>query len=302
MHKDGVATEIWIRRVLAAYDRAAIVLPKDKFAFLETKFAVGANPTIDAFLYGPATEEAWSSFLSYLKEEYGRTIRQEAQYIRGHFSRDGRKPTQMLAQMKDRVKRVTVDDILKEIIISSLPTNVQQMVTERVKDMTAEQAASVADQYFDQEGRPLHYSSPSIQHVDAPQVEPTHAGDRDDYDDGADINAIRGRRVNFRGGFRNNNNNRPQKSFNNNNFNGVNGASRGGSRPRGNFTPSFTDPSSNTSSTSASAFSGGSSKAPLICMQHQRYGDKSYNCQQGCSRWPEFQRRQSGNAKAGNRK
>ena len=70
--------DIWIKRTEAAYDRAGICLPRDKFAFLESKFAVGANPSIDAFLYGPANDDTWSSFLTYLREEYGRTVRQEA--------------------------------------------------------------------------------------------------------------------------------------------------------------------------------------------------------------------------------
>ena len=301
---DSKNIEIWIRRVQAAYDRAAVVLPKDKFAFLESKFAVGANPSIDAYLYGPANEESWQSFLSYLKEEYGRTVRQEAQYLRGQFSRDGRKPSQMLAHIKDKVKRVTIDDLLKEIVISSLPANVQQMMSERVKDLTADEAASVADRYFDQEGRPLHASSSHVHQIASPQVETTHTGEDDDeYIECAEVNAIRGRRGHFRGGYQNNNN-RSSRPFNNNrNGRGggqhrtppsassgyFNNGQRGGQQP----TPS------NSSSTPSSA---SSSKNPIICMQHQRYGDKSYSCQQGCSKWTEFQRRQAGNANAGNRK
>ena len=302
---DARNVEIWIKRVQAAYDRAAIVLPKDKFAFLETKFAVGANPSIDAFLYGSATEENWKAFLSYLKEEYGRTVRQEAQYLRGQFSRDGRKPSQMLAQMKDKVKRVTIDDLLKEILISSLPANVQQMMSERVRDLTADEAAAVAVRYFDQEGRPLHAVSPHIQQVDAPQVEPTHAGDDDDYNDGADVNAIRGRRGNFRGGFRSNNNNnhRSARPSNNSNYNGGGNYSKNGGKPRTSFTPAYSNANPNSSSThNAAASSGSASKAPIVCMSHQRYGDKSYTCQQGCSRWADFQKRQSGNGSAGNRR
>ena len=300
---DSRNVEIWIRRVQSAYDRAGIALPKDKFAFLESKFAVGANPAIDAFLYGPATEEAWSAFLSYLKEEYGRTIRQEAQYLRGQFSRDGRKPTQMLAQSKDKAKRVSIDDIMKEIVISSLPPSVQQMIQERVRDMTADETAAVADRYFDQDGRPLHSSTPSIQTVGAPQVESTHAGERDDDDDdgadGADINAIRGRRGNFKAGSRpfsnNNNNNRSSRPSNNNN----NNFQKGNGKPRAHFTPAFSNSTSNSSSTTSASAS--SFKAPILCMSHQRYGDKSFTCQQGCSHWPEFQRRQAGKANAGKR-
>ena len=304
---DPKNVEVWLKRIQSAFDRAGIVLPRDKFAFLESKFAVGSNPSIDAFLYGPATAEAWQSFVSYLQEEYGRTVRQEAQYLRGQFSRDGRKPSQMLAHMKEKTKRVTIDDIHKEIIISSLPANVQHMMSERVKDLTAEEAAAVADRYFDQDGRPLHASSPNIQLVDAPQVEATHAGDDDDYFKGAEVNAIRGRRGNFRGGFRNNGN-RSSGSFNNN-FNGRGG---GQHRTPPNASSSFHNnfqrggkhqaPPNFSSTSSAAASSGASSKSPIVCMQHQRYGDRTYSCQQGCSRWNDFRQRQAGNANAGNRK
>ena len=301
---DSKNIEVWIRRVSSAYDRAGIALPKDKFAFLESKFAVGANPAIDAFLYGPATEEAWTAFLQYLREEYGRTIQQEAQFLRGQFSRDGRKPTQMLAHLKDKTRRVSVDDILKEIIVSSLPQSVQQMILERVKDMTSEEAAAVADRYFDQDGRPLHSSSSSINQVDSPQAEATRAGD--DYDDdedfqGADVNAIRGRRGGGRGGYRGNNS-RSFKPHNNNNFNrregGHTGPPSGATRPfNGRGGQHRTPPSAS----SAHPASASSSKAPITCMSHQRYGDKSYTCQQGCSLWQDFQRRQSGKANAGKR-
>ena len=301
---DSRNVEVWIRRVASAYDRAGIVLPKDKFAFLENKFAVGANPAIDAFLYGPATEEAWSDFLSYLKEEYGRTIRQEAQFLRGQFSRDGKKPTQMLAQIKDKAKRVSIDDIMKEIVISSLPPSVQQMIQERVRDMTADETAAVADRYFDQDGRPLHSSTPTIQNVDAPQVEITHAGDRDDNngDDKYEINAIRGRRGNNRGrsrGFNNNNNNRSARPFNNNNNNNNGGSYNNNNKHRSNFTPAFSNPTSNSSSTPSASAS--SSRPPVTCMNHQRYGDKTYTCQQGCAMWKEFQQRQAGKGNAGKR-
>ena len=304
---DSRNVEIWLKRVQSAYDRAGISLPKDKFAFLESKFAVGSNPSIDAFLYGPATEEAWNAFVSYLKNEYGRTVRQEAQYIRGQFSRDGRKPSQMLAQMKEKVKRVTIDDILKEIILSSLPGNVQQMVTERVKDLTADQTAAVADNYFDQSGRPLHSHMPQVQHVDAPQQENVHNGD----DDSADINAIKGRRSNFhpphrnnnKSNINNNNNNRFTKPFQNNGFSGNNNKSnRSLHNPRSSFNGAQSSTPHNTSSTANASAAAAPLKSVVLCANHQRYGDKTYNCQPGCSRWPEMPKYQSGNANAGNRR
>ena len=308
---DARNVEIWLKRVQSAYDRAGISLPKDKFAYLESKFAVGSNPMIDAFLYGPATAEAWDTFIAYMKEEYGRTVRQEAQFLRGSHSRDNRKPTQMLAQLNEKTKRVTIDDIKKEIVISSLPPHVQQMITERVRDMTAEETAAVADKYFDQDGRSLHSHTPNIQHVDSPQAGPTRAGDYDD-DDGQgsyDINAIRGRRGGGRGGFRNYNSSRPSRGSynNNNNFNSREGGRTG--PPSGAF-KSFSNgrggqhrtPPSASSAHPASASSFNATKTVTLCSNHQRYGDKTITCQEGCSRWPEVAKRSQGNANAGNRK
>ena len=305
--------DIWLKRVQSAYDRAGISLPRDKFAFLESKFAVGANPSIDAFLYGPATEEAWSAFTDYLREEYGRTVRQEAQFMRAQHSRDGRKPSQMLAHMREKVKRVTVDDILKEIVISSLPANVQQMIAERVKDLSAEETAAAADKYFDQNGQPLHSHSPPIQHIDSSQVELTH---EDAYDDDGEINAIGGRRSNFRGNSRSggrsnysNNNNRSSKSQFNNasgppNRMGVKNRfmNQGVPNNASSQRPLHSGASSNASSTANASAAAAPLSQVTLCFKHQRFGDKAYDCQQGCSRWPEWQKKQQGNANAGNRK
>ena len=95
---DSKNVEVWLKRTQSAYDRAGITLPKDKFAFLESKFKVGDNPKIDEFLYGAATEEAWLDFTQYLCKEYGRTVQQEARFLREKHNRDGRRPSQMLAQ------------------------------------------------------------------------------------------------------------------------------------------------------------------------------------------------------------
>ena len=44
------------------------------------------------------------------------------------------------------MRKPSVDDIKKEIIIASLPPNVQQMIAERVRDMSAAETAATADQ------------------------------------------------------------------------------------------------------------------------------------------------------------
>ena len=287
---DSKNIEIWIKRTEAAYDRAGICLPKDKFAFLESKFAVGANPSIDAYLYGPANETTWNDFLSYLRNEYGRTVRQEAQFIRSQHSRDGRRPSQMLSQIKEKVKRVTVDDILKEIIVSSLPNDVQQMLAERITEATAEETATMADKYFDQSGKPLHSHAPTVQHIDAPLVEDVYD------DDETDVNAIGGRRNNFRPRGNNNNNNRYPKPSNNapriNNNNASGPPNRMGVKNRSSSNGAS---SSNASSTPGTA---ASSKATFLCLNHQRHGDNTMSCRPGCSRFKEMRQ---GNAQAGNR-
>ena len=303
---DRKNVEVWLKRVQSAYDRAGIVQPKDKFAFLENKFPVGSNPAVDAFLYGPATEDAWSDFVSYITNEYGRTVRQEAQFIRGQHSRDGRRPTQMLAHLKEKVKRVTIDDILKEIVISSLPADVQQMVVERVKDLSSEQTASIADNYFDQEGKPLLSRPSHIQHVDAPQLEE----EEQPYDETTEVNAVRGRRGGFRGNTRGNfsGGSRPTRPSYNNNNSGRGGhnnnSNRGLYNPRSSFNgrggQHRTPPSASSTSFSASA-AAGASKTSTLCWNHQRFGDQTYNCNPGCARWPEMPKRPQGNGNAGSR-
>merc|ERR1711951_45899 len=68
---DKAHVEIWVKRTENAFIRANITAINEKFAFLETKFPVGFDPKIDEFLYGEATDDAWVSFLAYLRKEFG---------------------------------------------------------------------------------------------------------------------------------------------------------------------------------------------------------------------------------------
>ena len=78
---------IWIRRVEAAYQRVGVVESKDKFAWLESMFQVGLNPTIDKYMYGTNTDADWTEFLQYLRDEYGPTARQKAQKLMSEVQR-----------------------------------------------------------------------------------------------------------------------------------------------------------------------------------------------------------------------
>ena len=293
---DAKNVDVWLKRVNAAYERAGISLAKDKFAFLETKFRVGANPKIDEYLYGPATDSSWSDFVSYIRHEYGRTVRQEAQFLRGQHSRDGRRPTQMLAHILDKVKRVTIDDIVKDIVISALPSDVQRMLAEKITDMTAAQTAAMADHYFDQDGRPLHSpSNAAVSHI--PPIPPQSAL-QEEVTDEAEINAVK-QKGNFRPRGGASSNPRSTRPFNN----ASGPPNRTGVKNRSSFFGASGGASSNTSSTSFNGASAAAAPNPAkksaLCRNHDKFGDNAYSCHPSCPRWPEMQRK--GNGQAGNR-
>ena len=100
---DPKIIEIWICRIEAAYTRAAITTAAEKFAFLESEFEVGFNPKINEFLYGTASDTKWMEFLDYLRKEYGRTRQQQAASVLDGISRDGRRPTQLLAHINEQL-------------------------------------------------------------------------------------------------------------------------------------------------------------------------------------------------------
>ena len=151
---DKANVDIWVRRLENAYIRANITTAREKFAFLESKFSVGVDPRIDEFLYGDATDELWRQFLDYLKEEFGPTKQQRAAIFVDGFKRDGRRPSQYAAALDEKTKNVTIDDVKKEMLIREMPSDVRQMLQERIDDLSFKEAAKVADSYFDHEGRP----------------------------------------------------------------------------------------------------------------------------------------------------
>ena len=261
---DAKNVEVWLKRTQSAYDRAGIVLPKDKFAFLESKFKVGANPKVDEFLYGEANEETWLAFTHYLCKEYGRTVQQEARFIRGKHSRDGRRPSQMVAQILDKTRKVSLEDVVKDIIIAALPDSVQQCITDKVQHLDMNQTANLADLYFDQDGKELHPSTSPVHAV----INDSTEDDDDHTDEEGDVNAIKER---FK---------------------------RSANPPK---TPSYSGSASkNATFNQPKRFPKTPSKPKSppksgFCRYHERFGDKARRCQQPCS----FKR--APKAEAGNR-
>ena len=145
----------WINRLNAAYQRAGVVQSKDKFAFLESTFEVAANPKINQFLYGTNTDEDWKKFLTFLKEEFGRTKREKAALLITEFPRQGLKPTQYIAQMEEDTEGVSLDDIKKEHLLKSLPPRIRELLGKEVENWTANEVATKADAYFDKHGNLL---------------------------------------------------------------------------------------------------------------------------------------------------
>ena len=131
---DPKNVDIWFKRVDNAYQRAGVTEPKDKFAFIETKFAVDADPRINKFLYGEGTADKWTAFEAYLRGRYGCTKAQQAAVILDSFQRDGKLPSEMFAAIKEKIGSIMVDDIVKEMVLRELPTDVRGTIHDKVKD------------------------------------------------------------------------------------------------------------------------------------------------------------------------
>ena len=284
---DKKNVEIWIKRVEAAYARVHCTSPALKFAHLETKFDVGADPVVDEFLFGEATEDSWRNFLEYLRTRHAPNTKERALTVISGTPREGRTPTQLAAVMKEKAGNVTIDDVLKEQLLKQLPTDVLKQLVDRVDKLSFEETAKLADAWFDRDGKPLiQTSATSINHVagapaaanassTASAAAPPSASsstpglDQDDAD--ADINAVR-----FRQG--------QKQHFNVNNRGGARGRGRGNSNRGGrnnNNTNSYGD------SASYSAPPAASKKK--VCDFHIKFGEEARRCEEWCLMWKEHQ-------------
>ena len=272
---------VWLKRLQAAYDRANVTLAKDKFAFLESTFDINFNPTINKFLYNSNnSDEDWTAFVTYMKTEYGPTIRQKARKLMGDLPRHGMKPTQYLTQLEEEVKDVKIDDIKKEHLLKSIPPRIREILGKAVETKTAEEVAKLADDYFDSQGRPLEKSATTINHVvDSPSTaassqQPSFTTAFEDND--TDVNFVR--KGNFKS-FRPRSRSRPR--FNNSN-----------SRQNAS-TPAATA----SASTSSSAAPRQQQQGNNLCRFHRMFGDSATRCISNCSMHASFiKKQQQGNA------
>ena len=281
---DKKNVEIWIRRVEAAYARVNCTSPALKFAHLDSKFEVNADPIVDGYLFGEATEDSWDAFLNYLRTRYAPTKKDRALAVINGIPREGRTPSQLAAVMKDKAGTVTVDDILKEQLLKQLPPDVLKHLVDRVEKLTFDETAKLADSWFDRDGKPLlQTSATSVNEVassappqrpsstasaaaSTPAAPPVAASGQTDEE--GDINAIR-----FRQG--------QKQQFNINNRGGR-GRGRGNSNNSGNR-----NQNSNTNSygNSASYSNASGSAKKKVCDFHIKFGEEARRCEEWCLMW-----------------
>ena len=285
---DKANIHLWIQRVESAYAREEVTDPKQKFAFLESIIGVNLGPTINNYMFGEATAESWTSFLAYLKETYGPTKEARCSTYLDGIKRNGLRPSDHLALIRDCAKAVSLDDLQKQLILRELPLDVKKILQDKVTDLDAAATAALADTHFAKDGQPLNRGSsinsvgqqqtpqtssrqawlptnqPSLFELGnsngAPPVSDIYSHSSDTRGANAysqpfaepfsDVNAVHNRSPNSRGG-------KSQKSSSNN-------RSRGRSNNR---SDSSTRPATN----------------PDHCFIHQRYGDQARGCKPPCS-------------------
>ena len=252
---DKANIDLWIKRVESAFTRANVVLAKNKFAHLEAKIGVDEDPRINEFLFNPLPSDAmWTSFTSYLRRRHGRSKQQRAAVVLDGVRRDGRSPSELFAVLKERVGDISVDDLLKEMVVRELPTEVQRSIWEKSQALDGIATAELADSYFDKDGRPIHKASSSINVVDHDPAQPLDSL----VDETSDVNFVGAR----------------PKRFNNNND----------SRPRRSQQPSSNSAfrSKTPSRRGSGVDTNSSSKPGDLCRYHAKFGKEAIRCLPGC--------------------
>ena len=282
---DKNAIEKWIRRVESAYIRSGITSPLEKFAFIESKFPVDEDPAVDEFLFGEPTTENWSAFCNYLRKRHGKTQRQKAAAILEPMHMDGRTPSQYFAKLKQSYDDITLDQIVKEICVRQLPSDLQQTICKDTENMSAKDMMSFADKFYNPDGSRLHKKPASVNVVqpNVNQQQQQHHTQAYSDDDGSqasggDVNAIRGR-GGFQGNRQGNYNNARSKSrgrpFGNGGYNNNN---NGGGRNNNNSNGGYRGNNSNNNNRQQQRHD------PSLCFYHNKFGDRAERCDIGCAK------------------
>ena len=206
--------------------------------------------------------------------------------------REGLRPSQHLAKIRDLIKDVKLDDLIKEMVLRDLPTNIRHSLAERA-DLSADDAAKAADHYFDKNGRPKHQTTNSGVNSITDNMTPTES-EAETNDEDNQVNAVG--RPRFRGNMSGGNRRPPthqQRSF-------APAASNRTSTPAFSNKPNY----SQNQPRNSAAGTNNSSNMRRICRFHLNYADAAVNCEPGCQYKPKQHQNPTptGNGPAGRRR
>ena len=319
---DKKNVEHWIQRVEYAYTRAEVSRAKEKFAFLESKFSGCEDAKINRMLQGD-TDAQWNAFLAHLRDTYGRTKKQKIHTIFNGVAREGRRPTQLASHILDLVDDISLDDVLKELLLKEIPPEIRQHAATSIKSLDFQKSAELLDEYFDKQGKVLNssHASGSVnnisqQHHPRPfqssmkqnQSRPTSESSTPsseassftsafgDEDDNGDVNAVRfrsdGQKQSFsianrsqsRGRFRGGSG----SSSSGNSFNRSNQGQSSG-RSSNNDNSSSANSSSRYNNNNSRDASASTNRQNKVCSFHNQYGDQARSCRPGCMLYEKHQ-------------
>ena len=267
---DAKNVDMWLKRIDKAFRRSGITDPQDKFAFIEPKFAVDTDPRINELMFGDNTADDWAEFERYLRDRYGRTKAQQTAVILDGVQRDGKLPSEMFAFIKDQIGSITIDDIMKEMVMRELPTEVRRTIHDKVKTLDGAATVKLADEFFDKNGKPLHKAPNSpVNSIESP----TNPGQATEEPE--DINAVNRRPPRRDRPFRPQQQQPKPSPFTR--------AFQSPSQPR---YRSSVPPASSTSSNQRRTHSGAPTVKPVkLCRWHSLYGKEAFTCEVGCDRY-----------------
>ena len=282
---DSKNVDLWLKRVANAYRRSGITDSKDKFAFIEPKFAVDSDPRINELLFGDGTPEKWDELEEYLRGRYGRTKAQQAAVILDGEPRAGKLPSEMFARIKEQIGQITIDDVIKEMVLRELPTDVRRTIHDKAENLDGADTVKLADAYFDRNGKPIHSSpeQPISSVGEAPGLI-----DTDDESETPTVNHFNKAPPTKSRAPRPQQAGKTRQPFN-----------RPASQP---FSKPFTQrPQPNKRQPPANAGWQTAGRKPSIrtvtlCKWHTQFGKEAYTCEAGCDK---YTGKQTGNDKAG---
>ena len=277
--------EAWIRRTEAAFTRAEITAPKDKFAYLEAIIAVDLHPSINKYFSGSATQEQYNEFVDFLRQRYGRTKQQKVRAAIDGVRRNGRNPEDLAALLDENIDDVTIEDIKKSHFMAEMPQSVRNNLVDKLDALSFHELAKAAKAYFNQDGS-LRAANTQVNLVEPSQTfapTPPNANTASNFTTAfedrlapqGEVNAIGRRSISS-----NNNDNRHESRSRNPSSRRRGSVNRPLSRPNTNRDPS--------------------SRNPDWCWTHNKFGNEARNCKQPCS-FANNSSIQSGNSRGGRR-